>query len=149
MKLDDCVFCRIALGTETPEAVAHQDGETLVFPSLHQRPANQGHMIVVPVKHVRSIYVLPPELGGPLMTTLASVARAVKRAFAADGVSIRQNNDPAGDQDVFHLHVHVIPRYEADGFNHGDDRFPLGLVEITLAERVDQASMLRSALRGG
>ena len=141
-----CVFCRILRGELTPDVVAYRDAQTAVFPSLDQQPKNRGHMLVVPTVHVAHIYDLDSALAGPLMTTLARVARAVKTVCSAEGVSIRQNNEPHGGQDVFHLHFHVIPRFARDGFNTGDDRFPLGAVKVALEERVDQARRLAKAL---
>jgi histidine triad (HIT) family protein len=141
-----CVFCRIAVGELTPEVLAYRDIHTAVFPSRHQQPRNRGHMLVVPTRHVGQIYDVGGDLAGPLMTTLARVAAAVKAVCSADGVSVRQNNEPHGGQDVFHVHFHVIPRFAEDGFNMGDDRFPLGALEVPLAERVLQAQELAEAL---
>ena len=84
-----CVFCNILSGALTPEIVAYRDQHTAVFPSLGQQPRNQGHMLVVPVMHVEQIYHLEGALAGALMTTVAGVARALKKAFAADGVTVR------------------------------------------------------------
>ena len=103
-----CVFCRILRGELTPEAVAFRDPWTAVFPSRHQQPGNRGHMLVVPTRHVAQLYGIDDDLAGPLMTTLARVAAAVKAACRADGVSIRQNNEPHGGQDVFHVHFHNV-----------------------------------------
>lgn len=140
-----CVFCRILRGELTPETVAFRDAHTAVFPCRHQHPGNRGHMLVVPTRHVAHLYDLDEDIAGPLMTTLARVAAAVKAAFAADGVSVRQNNEPHGGQDVFHVHFHVIPRFAGDGFP--DPRHPFG-VEVPLAERVEQARRLAEALKG-
>jgi histidine triad (HIT) family protein len=137
-----CVFCRIVCGELTPDVVAFLDNHTAVFPSRHQWPANRGHMLVVPVRHVAQIYGIDSDLAGPLMTTLARVASAVKEVWSADGVSIRQNNEPHGGQDVFHVHFHVIPRFADDGFNNGHDRF----VEVPLDERIAQAAKVSEAL---
>ena len=141
-----CVFCRIARAELTPEILAFRDGQTVVFPSLHQQPANRGHMLVLPARHVAHIYEIGGDLAGPLMMTLARVAAAVKTAFRADGVSIRQNNEEHGDQSVFHVHFHVIPRYADDGFTTGDEPFPMGAVQVPLDERVEQAKKLSMAL---
>jgi histidine triad (HIT) family protein len=102
-------------------------------------------MLVVPVRHVEQIYHLDEDLAGPLMMTLARVAAGVKAAFSADGVSIRQNNDRHGGQDVFHVHFHVIPRFAGDGFTGLDPA--LGAVEVPLAQRVEQARRLAAAVR--
>jgi len=144
---ETCVFCRIVRGELTPGVLAYRDTQTAVFPSLRQQSRNRGHMLVVPTRHVAQIYHVAGDLAGPLMTTLARVAAAVKAVCSADGVSIRQNNEPHGGQDVFHVHFHVIPRFAGDGFNTGDDRFPFGAVEVPLVERVEQALRVAEALR--
>lgn len=141
-----CVFCRILSGELTPDVLAFRDSQTAVFPSLHQQHRNRGHMLVVPTRHVAQIYEIGGDLAGPLMTTLARVAAAVKAVCGADGVSVRQNNEQHGGQDVFHVHFHVIPRFAGDGFTSGNDRFPLGAVEVPLDERIDQAAKLSRAL---
>ena len=102
---------------------------------------------MLPVPHVPFIYDLDAHLGAALMRTLSRVARAVKQSSSADGVGIRQNNELHGGQDVLHVHFHVIPRFESDGFNDGENRFPYGMVEIPRAERLSQAEGLRSKLR--
>ena len=139
-----CVFCGILRGELTPGVVAFRDRHAAVFPSRDQEPRNRGHMLVVPVRHVAQIYDVDGDIAGPLMTTLARVAAAVKTVCSADGVSIRQNNDRHGGQDVFHVHFHVIPRFAGDGFiGFGSS---LGAVEVPLEERIEQARRLSAAL---
>jgi histidine triad (HIT) family protein len=140
-----CVFCRMLRGELTPQVIAFRDSHTAVFPSLHQQPLNRGHTLVIPTRHVPNIYDLDPKLTGPLMTTLARVATAVKSICRADGITIRQNNDPAGGQDVFHLHIHVIPRIQDDGFTILDRS--RGVTEVALDECIEQARRLSEALR--
>ena len=140
------MFCRIVRGELTPGVLAFRDTQTAVFPSRHQQPRNRGHMLVVPTRHVSHIYDVDGDLAGPLMTTLARVAMAVKAVCSADGVSVRQNNEPHGGQDVFHLHFHVIPRFAGDAFNAGDGRFPFGAVEVPIEERIEQGRRLHEAL---
>jgi hypothetical protein len=84
-------------------------------------------------------------LAGPLMLTLARFAAAVKAVCAADGISIRQNNESHGGQDVFHMHFHVVPRFAGDGFT-GLAR-SLGAVEVPLAERIGQARVAGGRFR--
>lgn len=143
---DTCVYCAIVTGARTPEVVAYRGRHTAVFPSLHQQPRNRGHVLVVSVQHVVNLYDVEEPLAGAMMSTLAKVCRAVKSAWAADGISVRQNNDVHGGQDVFHLHFHVIPRFANDGFILGEDRYPFGVVEVGLEERVQQATRLREHL---
>ena len=121
-----CVFCAIGRGDLDSDLVALRTEHTVVIPSLHQRPQNLGHMLVLPVAHIPFLYDLDSAVGAALMNTLSAVSRAVKQASSAHGVSVRQNNERHGGQDVFHVHFHVIPRFENDGFNDGDDRFPWG-----------------------
>lgn len=143
---ESCVFCRILRGDLTPGVIAYRDVETAVFPSKDQQSRNRGHMLVVPTRHIGQIYNVGPEVAGPLMTTLSRVAAAVKAVGCADGVTIRQNNERHGGQDVFHVHFHVIPRFANDGFNNGDNRYPFGAVEVPLEERIGQAKRLFEAL---
>ena len=70
----------------------------------------------------------------------------MKTVCSADGVSIRQNNERHGGQDVFHVHFHVVPRFAGDGFTTGDDRFPLGAREVSLEESGEQARKVAEAL---
>lgn len=143
---ESCVFCRIVRGDLTPDVLAFCDTDTAVFPALHQQPRNHGHMLVVPTRHVAQIYDVDADLAGPLMTTVVRVARAVKAAFAADGVTIRQNNEIHGGQDILHVHFHVIPRYSRDSFDLGNARFPFGAHEAPFDERVEQARRVAEAL---
>lgn len=78
---------------------------------------NAGHAIVVPNEHYENIYDIPPKVGHRIFEIAQKISLAMKAAYNCDGITIRQNNEPAGDQHAFHFHMHVIPRYENDGFN--------------------------------
>ena len=140
-----CIFCQIVQGELTPGVLAYCDNVTAVFPSRLQQPRNRGHMLVLPVRHVAQIYEIEDDLAGPVMMALTRVAAAVKKVFAADGVSIRQNNEQAAGQDVFHLHFHVIPRFADDGFMALDRS--LGAIEVPIEARIDQARKVGEAIR--
>jgi histidine triad (HIT) family protein len=101
-------------------------------------------MLVLPIQHVAQIDQIDSALSGPLMMTLARVTAAVKTAFSADGVSIRQNNGAHGGQDVFHVHFHVVPRFADDGFIGLGRQF--GTTELPLQDRVEQATRVTAAL---
>jgi histidine triad (HIT) family protein len=75
-------------------------------------PQGPGHTLVVPKAASRNLLDADPAVLAKLLPTVQKVARAVKAAFAADGVSVFQYNEPAGGQSVFHLHIHVVPRFE-------------------------------------
>lgn len=111
-----CVFCEIAAKRLDPDLIVFEDEHALGVVALQQKSRNHGHLIVVPKRHTKDIYDLAPDLHAPLLSAVQRLARAAKRAFAAEGIHIRQNNERAAGQDVLHLHFHVIPRYADDGF---------------------------------
>lgn len=86
-------------------------------------PANPGSLLVIPVAHHENVFDLPAELGTPIQRAVRDAAVALKTAFGCDGISTRQHNEPAGNQDVWHYHVHVFPRWEGDGL-YGAERQP-------------------------
>ncbi len=111
-----CPFCRnVKTGeADLPLEILHRDEHVLVKMNPRWRPRNPGGAIVIPVEHYENIYDLPVELGTPVQRGVRNVALAMKQAFDCDGVSTRQHNEPAGNQDVWHYHVHVFPRWEGD-----------------------------------
>ena len=141
MTQHSCPLCLYGAGGSTRALIVYDDEAVLVVPSLHQKRRNHGHCLVITREHVPDIYALPDTLAGPVLRAVAAAARATKKAFAADGVSVRQNNDPAGGQDVFHVHFHVVPRFAGDDF---DDSEYQRLSERT---RIEQAEAARRAWR--
>jgi histidine triad (HIT) family protein len=101
------IFARILRG-EIPCHKVFEDDATLAF--MDAMPQADGHTLVLPKAASRNLLDADPATFGPLMATVQKVARAAKAAFAADGVLIKQYNEPAAGQTVFHLHVHVLPR---------------------------------------
>ncbi len=108
----DCIFCAIAEG-EAPAEVVFEDEETLAFMDIN--PANPGHTLVIPKRHVRDIYELDGETAAAVMRTAVWVARAIKRTLQPDGMNLVQSNERAAGQEIFHFHIHVIPRWYGDG----------------------------------
>ncbi|GAB2466984.1 hypothetical protein GCM10027063_04500 [Promicromonospora xylanilytica] len=105
-------------------------------------PANAGGVLVIPREHHENLYDLPDRVGHGIWDLTRSVAVAMKDAYGCGGVSTRQHNEPAGDQDVWHLHVHVLPRYQDDELylRH------LDAVYVAAADRVPYAERLRGSL---
>lgn len=134
----ECWACSVIAGTASA-SVALDHPMVLVL--INPLPLNPGHALVIPRRHIRNLYELPDEFAGPILTAAAQVARAAKRAFAADGITLRQNNDPASDQHLFHFHLHVIPRFEGDG-----ERFGATPTLSSRAEQESAAALLRAAL---
>ena len=106
-----CVFCAIVAG-DAEASIVHRDGLTTAFMDL--RAFHPGHTLVVPNLHVPDIFALDDATGAALMAATARVARAVRAAFAPDGINIMQSNGAAAGQEVFHLHLHVLPRKRDD-----------------------------------
>lgn len=113
-----CPFCRdIGVGSgDHPLEVIYRDADVFVKVNPRWRPSNPGSVLVVPVRHYENIFDLPVELGLPIQRAARAAALAMKSAFGCQGVSMRQHNEPAGNQDVWHYHVHVIPRWDGDDF---------------------------------
>lgn len=105
--VDACIFCRFAAHQAPAEVIAESD-DAIIFLSL------ENHPLVVPKAHVANIYVLDDALGAALMHWTIRVARALKAGLGCEGVFVAQANERAGGQSVFHLHIHVIPRWHGD-----------------------------------
>jgi histidine triad (HIT) family protein len=106
---DQNIFARILRG-EIPSTRVYEDDAVIAF--MDVMPQAPGHVLVVPRAASRNLLDADPKVLGPLMAVAQKLARAVKTAFAADGVTIMQFNEAASGQTVFHLHVHVIPRHD-------------------------------------
>jgi histidine triad (HIT) family protein len=103
------VFARILRG-EIPCHKVAEDDRTLAFMDI--MPRADGHALVIPKTPARTILDIAPDDLAAVAAMVQRVARAAKAAFSADGLTIQQFNEPAGGQVVFHLHFHVIPRFE-------------------------------------
>jgi histidine triad (HIT) family protein len=108
---DANVFAKILRG-EIPAHVVYEDDATLAF--MDVMPAVDGHVLVIPKAKARNILDVRPADLAAVMATVQKMAIAVKQAFLADGITIQQFSEKAGGQEVFHLHVHVMPRQMAD-----------------------------------
>lgn len=112
--MSECVFCRIMAG-QIPATKVHEDELTLAFMDIGQ--VNPGHVLVAVKPHVENIFGLDDRQAAAVFQTTARVARAVKQAFAPQGVTLYQANGAAAGQTVFHFHLHVVPRHDADGMD--------------------------------
>lgn len=103
------IFARIIRG-EIPCHKVFEDAHSLAFMDL--MPQSEGHTLVLPKAPGENILEVPPEALAHTIQTVQRVAAAVKLAFEPDGLFIAQFNGPAAGQTVFHLHFHIIPRWE-------------------------------------
>ncbi len=109
-----CIFCKIIAG-ELPSSRIYEDEDILAFLDIH--PTHKGHTLVIPKKHSDTFLNTDEETVKKVMHVLPSIAKAVVQGVSADGCNISINNGSAAGQDVFHMHWHIIPRYENDGFS--------------------------------
>jgi histidine triad (HIT) family protein len=107
----DCVFCAIARG-EVAARIVHQDEQVVAF--LDRAPLIAGHTLVAPRRHVETLDDLPSDLVAPLFETVRRVSVALQRGLAMDGSFVAVNTRVS--QSVPHLHAHVVPRRQKDGF---------------------------------
>ena len=143
-----CPFCELLAGRKTdrssPDDIVFRDEATAALISARWWPGNEGHVIVVPTTHVENLYSVDDEHLARLSTTVRRLATAIRAAYMCDGTSTRQHNEPGGGQDVWHLHVHVFPRYDGDRLyeRHDEHRW------ADAGERSRYAARLRAALSG-
>lgn len=106
-----CVFCHIVNGSE-PAYIVYEDPDSIAFFPLF--PVAEGHTLVVPRVHARTLLDIDPSSAGSLMVAATQVARMLDRALSPDGMTMFQTNEHAGWQSVFHVHLHLVPRWEND-----------------------------------
>ena len=107
-----CIFCKI-VAKEIPATAIFEDDDVLAFMDIG--PIIKGHALVIPKIHYDPVTETPDDMVAKLHVTAKKIAAAQMNAFGADGVNIMQNNGRAAGQEVEHIHVHVIPRFEDDG----------------------------------
>ena len=103
------IFAKILRG-EMPATKVYEDEVALAFMDI--MPRGDGHVLVIPKVPARGILDMPPEALGPYMERVQKVAAAVKAGMGADGLTLQQFNETSGGQVVFHIHFHVLPRWE-------------------------------------
>lgn len=136
---DQNVFAKILRG-ELPSQKVYEDDHVVAI--MDVMPQGEGHTLVIPKTPSRNILDIGAHDLQHLIIAVQRIARAVVKAFDADGATIIQYNEPAGGQTVFHTHIHVIPRFEGVALrNHTGQMAD----QEALA---DQAFRIRAALGG-
>jgi histidine triad (HIT) family protein len=110
--MTDCLFCKIVAG-EIPAQIVYEDDRTLAFMDI--APATRGHCLVIPRVHTDDLLTADPEDVAAVARAAQELARRAYEELGAAGVNLLQSSGSAAWQSVFHLHVHVIPRYVGDG----------------------------------
>ena|SRR5687767_981785 len=141
-----CPFCLLIQGVKNEHVhsiqsdIVYHDSVVTAFIGSQQWPNNHGNVIIVPNEHFENIYDLPLRFAPDIYRVAKWLALAMKKVYACDGVSTRQHNEPAGNQDVWHYHLHVTPRYENDNFYGTQRQFMVSF------ERAKHAEALKNSL---
>ena len=112
MKDMNCIFCKIANG-EVPSKTLYEDDKFRVI--LDLGPATKGHALVLPKEHFANLYELPEETAGEAMKLAKKMVTKMTESLGCEGFNLVQNNGDLAGQTVYHFHMHMIPRYQADG----------------------------------
>ena len=112
MRDENCIFCKIANG-EIPSKTIYEDEEFRVI--LDLGPATKGHALILPKDHFANLYELPDETAAKVMKLAKKMATQMTEKLGCDGFNLVQNNGEVAGQTVFHVHLHLIPRYTEDG----------------------------------
>jgi len=112
----DCPFCEIVDRDDPDAREVYRDQNVVAF--FPTNPATLGHTLVIPRKHIADIWSLDRVTAEQLADVTTQLAAAVRRAINPQGLNIIQSNGKAASQTVFHLHVHLVPRWEGDPIGH-------------------------------
>lgn len=135
----DCVFCAIARD-EAPARIVHRTAETIAFFPIN--PATTGHTLIIPRRHVTDFLDADEETIAAVTATAVRVGRAIREVVSPEGANLITSAGKAATQTVFHLHLHVVPRWA------GDEMGPIWPPQTpTPADRLDDLAVrIRSAL---
>ncbi len=133
---DNNIFAKILRG-EIPCHRVYEDADTLAF--MDVMPQSPGHLLVIPKVPSRNILDADPATLSKVIPVVQKLAIAAKDAFDADGITVTQFNEPAAGQTVYHLHFHIIPRYEGAGLKPHSGQMEDNAVLATNAKKVVDA----------
>ncbi|MEV4227777.1 HIT family protein [Streptomyces bobili] len=109
--LTECSFCLICQGRSEAEVVFESADSVAFFPL---NPATLGHTLVVPRKHVRDLWALESDTAKSLMESTLRVAHGLRVALKPQGLNLINSSGSAASQTIFHLHMHLVPRWDGD-----------------------------------
>jgi histidine triad (HIT) family protein len=112
--MSECIFCRIVAG-ELPASFVHRDDRCAAFMDI--QPVNAGHLLIVPLEHGAHLADISGDMAAHLMKVGHAAAAALRASgLPCEGVNLFLADGEAAMQEVFHVHLHVIPRFRGDGF---------------------------------
>lgn len=130
---EDCIFCGIVAG-DIPSTDLYEDDQVLAF--LDVNPVAEGHALVIPKAHHERVTDFDTETTAAVFDAARQIARALDASLEPDGFNLFQSNGEAAGQEVFHAHVHVVPRHEDDEIRFD---FPRADLDEETASRVQSA----------
>ena len=130
------IFAKILRG-DIPCHKVYEDADALVF--MDVMPQSPGHALIVPKAPSRNVLDADPAVLAKILPLVQKIAKASKTAFNADGITVMQFNEPAGGQTVFHLHYHVIPRFEGQALKPHSGKMEDGTVLAANADKLRKA----------
>lgn len=138
MEQTNCIFCKIANG-EIPSSTVYEN--ELFRAILDIAPSAKGHVIILPKQHMVNLFDITETIASNALIIASKIAKAMKQSLGCSGVNLLQNNGEAAGQTVFHLHIHLIPRYENDSMN-----IPWKPLSYSQTEADDIAKKIRQSL---
>ena len=136
--MEDCIFCKIANGV-FGSATVYEDEDFRAV--LDIAPAARGHVLILPKKHMADLLEIDPDTASKALLVASKIANAQKKALGCDGINLLQNTGEAAGQSVFHLHIHLIPRYNNDAVN-----IPWKTLSYAEGEAEEYAARIRAEL---
>jgi len=115
----DCLFCKIVKGEAACCKVFENDDFIAILDIM---PVNKGHTLLIPKIHFRNILDSPYDISTKTYPVLRQICCGLKKELLCDGLNIVQNIESSGGQEIFHSHIHIIPRYTDDGFKFTPDK---------------------------
>lgn len=134
----DNVFAKILRG-EIPAARIYEDEHVLAF--MDAMPQSDGHALVIPKVEVENLFELAPDVLATLIKAVQRIAQAMRVALHPDGLTVMQFNGATAGQTVFHVHFHLVPRYQGKPLrSHGREMAERAVLQV-------QADQIKAALR--
>ena len=136
--MDNCIFCKIIAGI-IPSTLVYEDDDFKAI--LDIAPAAKGHVLLLPKKHCADLLSIEHDVATKALLVASKIANAQKKALGCDGINLLQNSGEAAWQSVFHLHIHLIPRYDNDGV-----QLPWKNLSYSEGEAEEYAAKIRACL---
>lgn len=135
--MNDCLFCKI-IKKEIPAQIVYENEKALAFLDIH--PVTLGHTLIVPKEHHENLIDCPENLAPHLLEAIKKVFHAIKKTLGAESFNLNVNSGKEAGQVIFHLHLHLVPRYPDDGLRLWPGK------EVSEEELKNLAEKIRKAL---